>query len=39
MIELENFSKTYFMGSESINALSEINITVEEGENIPLFIK
>ena len=32
MIKLENVSKTYYMGGEPINALSEINLIVEDGE-------
>jgi len=32
MIKLKNLSKTYYMGGEPINALSGINLTVEEGE-------
>ena len=39
MIKLENVSKTYYMDGEPISALSEINITVEEGDILPLFIK
>jgi len=34
MIKLENISKTYYMGGEPINALSGINLEVEEGELI-----
>ena len=34
MIKLENVSKTYYMGGEPINALSGINLVVEEGEMV-----
>lgn len=34
MIKLENVSKTYYMGGEPINALSGINLIVEEGEMV-----
>lgn len=36
MIKLEKVSKTYQMGEETIHALSDIDLTVEEGEFIAL---
>lgn len=37
MIKLENVSKTYYMGGEQINALSDINLVVEEGEMVAVI--
>jgi putative ABC transport system ATP-binding protein len=37
MIKLENVSKTYYMGGEQINALSGINLVVEEGEMVAVI--
>jgi len=37
MIKLENVSKTYYMGGEQINALSNINLVVEEGEMVAVI--
>lgn len=37
MIKLENVSKTYYMGGEQINALSNINLIVEEGEMVAVI--
>jgi len=37
MIKLENVSKTYYMGGEPINALSGINLIVEEGELVAVI--
>jgi len=37
MIRLENVSKTYYMGGEQINALSNINLVVEEGEMVAVI--
>lgn len=37
MIKLENVSKTYYMGGEPINALSNINLIVAEGEMVAVI--
>lgn len=36
MIELENITKTYRMGEETIHALSGIDLTVAEGEFVAI---
>ncbi len=36
MIELENITKTYHMGEETIHALSGIDLTITEGEFVAI---